>query len=130
LDSIRSSQPFATYPGFKDIHELINSFDQASALIHVPSEETFGLVVAEALARNVKFFGFRVGGIGDIAGGVDGSVLVNDGDWDGLKAALRDWIRAGSPRPRNASSVMRQRYHPREIARQHMEIYREVVGQR
>ena len=69
-------------------------------------------------------------GIGDIAGGVDGSVLVNDGDWDGLKAALRDWIRAGSPRPRNASSVMRQRYHPREIARQHMEIYRDVVGQR
>jgi len=127
---IRCSQPFATYEGVKDTDALVRSFDVASALIHVPSEETFGLVVAEALARNVKVFSFRVGGIVDIAGGFESAVLLNEGDWDGLKAALKEWIQAGSPKPGNESVVMRQLYHPREIARRHLEIYREAVDQR
>ena len=37
-------------------------------LVHFPSEEAFGLVVGEVLARELKFFGARLGGIAEIAG--------------------------------------------------------------
>jgi glycosyltransferase involved in cell wall biosynthesis len=86
------------------------------------------LVAAEALARNLKFFGFDVGGLPDIVRGVDGSELVPAGNWDEVKIAIRRWIENGSPRPTSAAPTMRERYHPRIVARRHIEIYREVLS--
>ena len=40
---------------------------------YFPSEETFGLVVAESLARNLKLSAAPVGGIADIASGMVGA---------------------------------------------------------
>lgn len=129
LDRVQNS-PHFIYQGLKLGDELIAQYDGASALVHVSAVETFGLVVAEALARNLKFFGFKVGGVPDIAQGVDGAELVADGDWIGLKNALRAWIQAGAPRPVSASVAMRNKYHPEVIARRHLEIYREVLNTR
>ena len=84
--------------------------------------------VAEALARNLKFFGFDVGGIPEIALAVDGAELLPAGDWNGLENSIRRWIDAGSPQPTSAADVMRERYHPPVIARRHLEIYREVLA--
>jgi glycosyltransferase involved in cell wall biosynthesis len=114
--------------GFKSLDEMVAGYDRAGALVHVPATEAFGLVVAEALARNLKFFGFRVGGIPDIAAGAEGAELVEDGDWAGLMRGVERWIRAGHPRPTANASLMRQRYHPDAIARRHLEIYREVLS--
>ena len=108
--------------------ELIRHFDSASALVHFPSEESFGLAVAEALARNLKLFGSRIGGVLDIADAVEGAELFPENDWTGLETALARWLEAGAPRPVGAAAVMRQRYHPEVIARRHLEIYREVLG--
>jgi glycosyltransferase involved in cell wall biosynthesis len=128
LDLVEEHRAFISFPGYKSTSELIQSFTAASALIHVPSEESFGLVVAEALARNLKFFGFKVGGVADIVQGVDGAVLVDDGDWHGLKAAIKSWLRAGAPRLESAQEVMRRKYHPDVVASRHMEIYQEVLS--
>jgi len=106
---------------------LVRRFDSADALVHFPSEEAFGLVVAEALARGLKFFGSQLGGIVDIAGGVPGAELFGHDDWDGLTGALAGWISQGRPRAAGAGAVMRGRYDPVVIARQHLEIYREVL---
>ena len=38
-------------------------FDAASGMVHFPTEEAFGSVVAEGFARNLKLFGARTGGI-------------------------------------------------------------------
>ncbi len=119
---------FARYLGTKSTAEVIAACDAASALVHVPSEEAFGLVVAEALARNLKFFGTDLGGIRDIAGGVEGAELFPLEDRDALQAAIAAWLQAGSPRPIAAAAEMRRRYHPEIIARQHVEIYREVLA--
>ncbi len=54
---------FATYVGTKSEDELLQCYDSANALVHFPREESFGLVVAEALARNLKLFGCRIGGV-------------------------------------------------------------------
>jgi glycosyltransferase involved in cell wall biosynthesis len=121
---------YARYLGDLKIGELIGVFDRASALVHCPVEEAFGLVVAEALSRNLKFFGAATGGVQDIASGVEGAELFRLGDWAALENAMARWIEAGCPRPQGAAEVMRQRYHPEVIARRHLEIYREVIGAR
>ena len=121
-------EAYATYVGFKNLSALIEEYDQAVALVHAPTAESFGLVVAEAIGRNLKFFGTAVGGIPDIASGVEGADLFPEGDWDGLKEAIAGWVQAGCTRPKAAAQIMRQRYHPEVIAGRHLEIYREVLS--
>jgi glycosyltransferase involved in cell wall biosynthesis len=126
--AIAERKGFAGYFGMKSLPELIASFDAASALVHVPSEEAFGLVVAEALARNLKFFGTNVGGLRDIADGVEGAELVSPMNFAGLSAAITSWLALGCPRPTSSVQQIRLRYHPAVIARRHLEIYREILG--
>ena len=121
---------YARYLGDLKVDDLIGVFDRASAMVHCPAEEAFGLVVAEALARNLKFFGSATGGVPDIATGVEGAELLRPGDWGGLEKAIAAWMEAGCPRPLGAAEVMRRRYDPEVIARRHLEIYREVLGER
>jgi glycosyltransferase involved in cell wall biosynthesis len=121
---------YARYLGMKSTQELVKLFDAADAMIHLPTEESFGLVVAEALARNVKLFSVHTGGIPDIAEGVEGAELFSVADCDRIIHAIERWIESGSPRPKKASEVMRDRYHPDVIARRHLEIYDEVLNSR
>jgi glycosyltransferase involved in cell wall biosynthesis len=118
----------AHYVGRKSTEGLISVFDSSAALVHFPSEEAFGLVVAEALARNLKLFGARTGGIMDITAGAPGVELFDVEDWPGLSAAIAAWIRSGSPRASGCAEVMRLRYHPDVIAHRHLEIYRQVIS--
>lgn len=119
---------YARHLGSLPPARLVAAMDEASALVHFPSEEAFGLVVAEALARNLKFFGAATGGIVDIAQGIDGAELIAAMDFASLEEAIAKWLKAGAPKPQNAASVMRQRYHPTVIAQQHLEIYRQVLA--
>jgi glycosyltransferase involved in cell wall biosynthesis len=130
LEKIRpmEKEGFAHYVGFKVADELIRAFDTASAMVHFPLEESFGLVVAEGLARNLKLFGSRLGGLTDIADGVPEAELFQLDDWQGLTAAIGGWIRSGAPAVNGAAPIMRARYHPLTIARRHVEIYREVLS--
>ena len=124
------TRPYLFHHGHKRTEDFIRELDGAAAMVHVSAIETFGLVVAEALARNLKFIGFNTAGVADIVENVDGAESFADGDWAGLKTALARWIRAGQPRPTTAAATMRERYHPQEIARQHLEVYREVLGRK
>ncbi len=116
---------FVRHFQIKSSSELIAAFDAASALIHTPSEEAFGLVVAEALARNLKLFATSVGGVLDIATGVEATELFPVSDKIGLRLAISRWLAAGSPKPVTAAAEMRRRYHPNVIADRHRQIYRE-----
>jgi glycosyltransferase involved in cell wall biosynthesis len=91
-------------------------------------EEAFGLVVAEALARDVKIFAAKTGGIVDICDGVESAELFAPDDWQGLGLAIADWIGRGYPRPVGISQLMRDRYHPSRIAAMHRAIYSEVAA--
>jgi glycosyltransferase involved in cell wall biosynthesis len=120
----------ARHLGERPTEELIRHFDAASGLVHFPSEEAFGLVAAEALARDLKFFGARLGGIIDIAEGVPGAELFAGNDWAGLTDAIARWIEQGHPKADGAAALMRQRYHPEVVAQRHLEIYHEVLSAR
>jgi glycosyltransferase involved in cell wall biosynthesis len=130
LLSEAESAGYARHLGSLSTAELVAAFDRASALVHFPREESFGLVVAEALLRNLKLFAGSVGGVVDIASGVDGAELFPAQDWVGLEHSLARWLAAGFPRPQGAASTMRQRYHPEIVAKRHLEIYREVLNTR
>jgi glycosyltransferase involved in cell wall biosynthesis len=122
------SAGYACYLGNLSAAQLVAAMDAAAALVHFPTEEAFGLVVAEALARNLKFFGSATGGMVDIAQGVDGAELIEPQNFGALQTAIAAWLDAGAPRPQQAAAVMAQRYHPKVIAARHLEIYREVLG--
>lgn len=119
---------FARHLENLDTRQLIHNLDQAPALIHVAREEAFGLVVAEALARNVKVFAFQTGGVPDIAAGNTGAELFAPDDWAALNDALKRWIRGGGEQPATTAALMRERYHPDVIAARHVEIYRDVLS--
>ncbi|HWD18435.1 MAG TPA: glycosyltransferase family 4 protein [Verrucomicrobiae bacterium] len=119
---------YARRLGSLSAEQLLAAMDEACALIHTPLEESFGLVVAEALARNLKLFAASVGGVTEIAAGVDGAELVKANDWLGLENAMVQWMKSGCPPPVAAAAVMRERYHPQVVALRHLEIYREVLA--
>jgi glycosyltransferase involved in cell wall biosynthesis len=132
LDRIREAQQqgFACYSSPMPVSELIAAFDASAALVHTPQSEAFGLVVAEALARNLKFFGFNAGGPKDIAQGAAGAVLVAPGDWSALEREISAWLAQGCPPAPPNHDLMTSRYHPLVVARRHLEIYREVLSTR
>ncbi len=119
---------YARYLGSLDGGELMAAFDAASGLVHLPSEEAFGLVVAEGLARNLQLFATRVGGIIEIGSGVAGAELFEDGQWEAVVDSIARWLKTGASRPSGAAAEMAARYHPRVIAARHLEIYREVLA--
>ncbi len=121
-----TEQGYAEYLGTLDEEELIRTMDDADALVHFPEEESFGLVIAEALARNMKVFAARIGGIPDILQDTDGSLLFDD--FRSLREALAIWMEQGCPSPEGNPAIMRDRYSPEVVARKHLEIYREVLG--
>ena len=121
---------WATWLSVLDESSLIQCMDESQVLVHFPLEESFGLVVAEALARGLKLFASKIGGICDIASGVLDAELFDPKDWNGLSSALTAWIeRPGLSSPQT-QNLMKSRYHPKTIASRHLEVYREVIASR
>jgi glycosyltransferase involved in cell wall biosynthesis len=127
LDAARPHN-YVTYTPEMPAPQLISLMDRASALIHAPGEEAFGLVTAEALTRNLRLFGFNVGGLPDVCAGIDAAVLVEPGNFGVLEEALMQWFASGAPKADNAAQKIRERFHPDVVARRHVEIYREVLS--
>ena len=121
---------WATWLSVLDESSLIQCMDESQALVHFPLEESFGLVVAEALARGLKLFASKIGGICDIASGVPNAELFDPEDWNGLSRALGAWIQRPSLSSPQTQNLMKSRYHPKTIASRHLEIYREVIASR
>jgi glycosyltransferase involved in cell wall biosynthesis len=123
---LAEAKGYACHGGFLDADGLIDLMDQAHGFVHFPLEESFGLVVAEAMARGLKFFGADLGGIKEIAAGIPGAELHSD--FADLKCGLAAWLKSGAPRQPDAARQIAERYHPQVIAERHVEIYREVLG--
>src|SRR5690606_2461919 len=91
---IAEREGIAHHVGRLEIDALIRLFDDSLAAIHFPQVETFGLVVAEALARGLKFFGGREGGIIDITQDAPGAETYHR--LPEIKAAIIRWLNSGA----------------------------------
>ncbi|MFQ3670861.1 MAG: glycosyltransferase family 4 protein, partial [Verrucomicrobiia bacterium] len=120
--------PFARWHDFMPVEALILLIDRSDALVHFPFEEAFGLVVPEALARGLKFFGAAVGGIPDIAHGLPGVELFPVNEFSALEGALGNWMQREDRLDDAALRRAVEAYHPRRVAEGHVAIYREVLG--
>ena len=118
---------YAEFTLHMEVEQLVRLFDSADAMIHFPSEEAFGLVVAEGLARNLKLFVSRVGGIPDIAQGVEGVELFEPAALGELTEALQRWLKNGFLRPKSAADTIRARYRPITVAAEHVRIYQQIL---
>ena len=127
LIRIASEEGYAEHSGVLDPQTLIGLMDAASAMVHFPYEEAFGLVVAEAMARGLKLFGSDLGGIRDITSGIRDAILVPADDYDNLLFQVQSWLDAGAPRSPGSAIFMRERYNPARIAAAHLRIYRQVI---
>jgi glycosyltransferase involved in cell wall biosynthesis len=116
----------AEHLGYRDESALIDLLDQADGAVHFPTMETFGLVVAEALARGLKFFGSDRGGVPDVARGVPGAEI--HASEEGLAAGIRSWLEAGAPRHPEAADAIRARFSEQAVAERHVEIYKACLG--
>jgi glycosyltransferase involved in cell wall biosynthesis len=121
---------WATWLSVLNESSLIQCMDKSQALVHFPSEESFGLVVAEALAQGLKLFASKIGGISDIASGVPDAELFEPEDWAGLSRGLSAWLEKPNLSSAQTQNLMKSRYHPKTIASRHLEIYREVTASR
>jgi glycosyltransferase involved in cell wall biosynthesis len=125
----------ATYGGFAHEQFLQDSdflglYDSADAMIHFSKEESFGLTFAEALARNLPLFASEVGAIRQIAEGVPICRVFDVDDFNGLVKSLRNWITNRSDtelRDKTPNGVVASRYHPKVIAKHHLEVYRSLI---
>ena len=118
----------AEYAGLRSAFELVDELDRAKALIHFPKEEAFGLVVAEALCRNLKIFAADLGGIPDILQGAAEAELFPADAWGLLENRLASWLKGGAPRASEGAELARQRFHPEVIAGAHLEAYRRILS--
>ena len=106
--------------------DLRKTMDSRDVLIHVPREEAFGLVIAEAMLRGMTVVAARTGGIVDFQSIYPGIRMVDPGDPGGwLKVLTNISLQRPSRVPRDQWSFMK--FHPREIARHHLAAYHEIA---
>jgi glycosyltransferase involved in cell wall biosynthesis len=119
---------FAKHCHYLDVDALINVLDAADALVHFPLEEAFGLVVAEALSRNLKLFASRVGGVVDIAQSAQGGGLFEPSDFGSLETSIKQWLDDGCPRSTETANLMRACYAPKRVAEKTLQVYNELTS--
>jgi glycosyltransferase involved in cell wall biosynthesis len=85
-----------SFPGPRTGADLDRSYAAADLLVLASRAETYGMVIAEALARGLPVIAAEVGGVpealGHGAGGTRPGLLVAPDDAQALGAALRAWL--------------------------------------
>jgi glycosyltransferase involved in cell wall biosynthesis len=97
-----------SFAGELDDGALAALYDSADLLVHASLHETYGMVVAEALARGLPVVGTATGAIPDLVG-TDAGLLVTPGDPDALTDALSAALADGDLRVRLAAGARRVR---------------------
>lgn len=127
--ALANSSGYASFEGLKqEVTDLIACMDQSDLLVHFPLVETFGLVVAEALARGLDLISCKVGGISDVTAGIGSIRMLEPGDLAGLEDAISKWILRPGRGGSDARQSMLARYHPKAVAESHVDIYRDVLS--
>jgi len=123
-------RPWCEHIGFIDRSQLKERLKSASFFALPTREDNCPMVVLEAMAAGVPVLASAVGGVPDLVQHeVNGLLCDPDKPETFLNAVTRfleDKIFADRIAD-TAKEQARQRFHPRVIANQHLEIYREVI---
>jgi glycosyltransferase involved in cell wall biosynthesis len=102
-----------SFAGVQPQAELRHAYAAADLLVHPSRAETYGMVIAEALAHGVPVVATDVGGVGEALGhggaGRRPGLLVPGGDAGALRAALADWLADATLRGRLRQAARERR---------------------
>lgn len=126
-----SSRPWCSFSGFANRARMKELLSETTALLLPSLEDNCPMVVLEAAAAGVPAIGSSIGGIpGLIDDGATG-FLVPANDGRAWHEAVRRLVRhpeAAKSMGEAAKKKMLQHFSPANIARRHLEIYREVLS--
>lgn len=115
---------------FVSAEELAALYDSSDALIHFSREESFGLIFAEALSRNLHVFASDVGAIRQISKDVPHCHIFEPNDFKHLTSSLAQWINTGKhleSRSQAPIKAIASRYHPQVVGKKHLDVYQSVI---
>jgi L-malate glycosyltransferase len=126
-----AERPWCTHVGFAGRAELKAQLAQANLLALPTLEDNCPMVVLEAMAAGVPVLAARVGGVPDLVTEGETGYLCDPHDaasmCAGAEKALHNPAAAGEI-ARVAKAQARERFHPRAVAQQHLDIYRHVLA--
>ena len=128
LDLLKS-RPWCEYAGFADHIKLQGYFAQATMLMLPSLEDNCPMVVLEAMAANVPVIAANVGGVPDLVQDKVNGRFCDPLDPVSMRdavAGLLDEQASGKQIAKTAKESALQRFHPKIIARRHVEIYAEA----
>jgi glycosyltransferase involved in cell wall biosynthesis len=117
------------YRGRLSKEEIIQYLSISSGLIHASHEESFGLVVAEALAAGVPVAVSCLGGLSDIVRDGETGICFNPHEPDDICRAFLRLLDLKDFRALCENGKMSTaHFHPNVVARMHLDIYKEFVS--
>jgi glycosyltransferase involved in cell wall biosynthesis len=124
------ARPWCEHAGFVG-REQLKSHLRGAGLLALPSlEDNCPMVVLEAAAAGVPVVAAKVGGVPDLIEDGKTGLLCDPLDAVSMAGAVEKLLEQ-PPLARSlaadANRLARERFHPRVIARRHLEIYREVL---
>ena len=127
------SRTWCEHAGFANRDRLREFFRTASALVLPTREDNCPMVVLEAMAAGVPVLATNVGGVPDlITDGITG-LFCDPGKPESFRAGVERLLADRTLAKQlavAAKTEARRRFHPQVIARQHLEIYRQVLKQK
>jgi glycosyltransferase involved in cell wall biosynthesis len=96
-------------PGVLAGRGLADAYDAADLVVAPSRSESYGMVVAEALARGIPVVGARVGGIPEAIAGSNAGILIPSNDPQALRAVLRQWCEDAGRRAEFKAEALRSR---------------------
>ncbi len=128
--SLVKARSWCDHAGFANRDRLRAQFQKASLLVLPSLEDNCPMVILEAMAAGVPVIGANVGGVPDLIENEKTGLFCDPLDASSMRSAVENVLKnPASARIRAAAAlvVARERFHPRIIARRHLEIYREVL---
>lgn len=123
-------RPWCDHAGFLDRDQLKSRLAAASFVVLPTLEDNCPMVVLEAMAAGVPVLASKVGGIPDLIEDEKTGVLCDPKRPESFREGMEKLIMDREYAMRLAASARAEalrRFHPRVIARRHLEIYRQVL---
>ncbi len=126
------TRPWCEYAGFAG-RDALKRFFQAATFTALPTlEDNCPMVVLEAMAAGVSVLASKVGGVPDLIRAGSTGLFCDPAKPETFVRGVGQLLDDPEMRREliaNARVDARARYHPDVIARRHLEIYRQVLGQ-
>jgi glycosyltransferase involved in cell wall biosynthesis len=126
-------RPWCSHLGFADREKLKEQFQKATAIALPSLEDNCPMVVLEGMAAGVPVVAAKVGGVPDLIEEGKTGIFCDPNEPESMRAAIEkvlgDFSRAREMAGRARLSAQ-EKFHPKVVARRHIDIYREVLGER